>query len=259
MARIRTIKPDFWTDEKVVEVSAFARLLFIGLWNFADDEGRMQCSQKKIKMQIFPADSPDLPRLLAELSGQKMITLYVIDNVDYLQINNFSKHQKVDKRYPSKICPPPESPRIPPQEWNGMEGNGMELECNGRETPMTDRSKLDKGNEKPVDNFGKKHVDKSKIICKHLESFGIEKLEPENARLLKLVEEGADINSFTDACLDVGRGKPLNYLLTKIERQWWKRDAASIMEMCKKHRVKTIGKTETELIKLCETKMENQA
>ena len=30
MARIRTIKPDFWTDEKVVELSAFARLLFIG-------------------------------------------------------------------------------------------------------------------------------------------------------------------------------------------------------------------------------------
>ena len=40
MARIRTVKPDIWTDEKFVELSPLARLLFIGLWNFADDEGR---------------------------------------------------------------------------------------------------------------------------------------------------------------------------------------------------------------------------
>lgn len=30
MARIRTIKPDFWTDEKLVKLSMEARLFFIG-------------------------------------------------------------------------------------------------------------------------------------------------------------------------------------------------------------------------------------
>ena len=39
MARIRTIKPEFWTDEKVVTLPFEARLLFIGMWNFCDDEG----------------------------------------------------------------------------------------------------------------------------------------------------------------------------------------------------------------------------
>ena len=32
MPRIRTIKPEFWTDEKIIELSLPARLLFIGLW-----------------------------------------------------------------------------------------------------------------------------------------------------------------------------------------------------------------------------------
>ena len=53
MARIRTIKPDFWSDEKIVELTPWARLLFIGLWNFSDDDGRMPFSPKKIKMLVF--------------------------------------------------------------------------------------------------------------------------------------------------------------------------------------------------------------
>jgi hypothetical protein len=41
MARIRTIKPEFWTDEKIVECSFEARLMFIGMFNFADDKGNL--------------------------------------------------------------------------------------------------------------------------------------------------------------------------------------------------------------------------
>lgn len=125
MARIRSIKPDFWTDEKAVELSAFARLLFIGLWNFADDEGRMVYSQKKIKMQIFPSDSIDISELFGEIRREKMIDIYVVDNIEYLQVINFAKHQKIDKRTASKLPPnphpSPESPRIPPTEGKGRD------------------------------------------------------------------------------------------------------------------------------------------
>ena len=135
MARIRTIKPDFWTDEKVVELSPFARLLFIGLWNFADDDGRMVYSPKKIKMQIFPADTLEISGLFGEIRGESLIEIYTVDSIEYLQINNFSKHQKIDKRTASKLpefkCDslnPTESPRIPTTEGKGMEG---EVEGNG--------------------------------------------------------------------------------------------------------------------------------
>ena len=129
MARIRTVKPEFWTDEKVVELSAFARLLFIGLWNFCDDDGRMVYSPKRIKMQIFPADNMDISELFGELRRASLISVYQFDSVEYLQVDKFTKHQKIDKRTASKLPAPPtsaESPRITPTDSNGREGNGKE-------------------------------------------------------------------------------------------------------------------------------------
>ena len=130
MACIRTIKPDFWTDETIVELSMAARLLFIGIWNFTDNEGRMGFSVKRLKMLVFPAETNiDLPLLLAELHGGNLIEVYGVDSKLYLQVNNFKKHQKIDPRYAKSKIPPPDptgSRRIPPLEWNGMEWNGMD-------------------------------------------------------------------------------------------------------------------------------------
>jgi hypothetical protein len=114
MARIRSIKPEFWTDEKVVTLSAFARLVFIGLWNFVDDYGRAPCSPARLKMQILPADSADFPQLLAEISGAGLVTIYTIDDKQFLQVNGFEKHQKIDKRVTSKYPAPPISPEPRP-------------------------------------------------------------------------------------------------------------------------------------------------
>lgn len=129
MARIRSIKPDFWTDEKVVELSAFARLLFIGLWNFADDDGRMTYSPTSIKLKILPADDQNISGLLGELRGKSLVTVYAVDGIEYLQINGFSEHQKIDKRTASKFPSPPNSPesrRKTPLEGKGMEGKGKD-------------------------------------------------------------------------------------------------------------------------------------
>lgn len=110
MTRIRTIKPEFWTDEKVVELTAFARLLFIGLWNFCDDEGRMVYSPRRIKMQIFPADALDIEALFSELTSSGLVQVYVATGAQYLQVQGFARHQKIDKRSASRLPPPPSSP-----------------------------------------------------------------------------------------------------------------------------------------------------
>jgi hypothetical protein len=71
MARIRSIKPEFWTSEKVMECSLQARLFFIGLWNFCDDYGRHPTSAKQLKALVFPGDNiaPDTVRgMIDELS-----------------------------------------------------------------------------------------------------------------------------------------------------------------------------------------------
>lgn len=108
MARIRTVKPEFWTDEKVVECSIPSRLLFIGLFNFANDMGCLERSPKRLKMQIFPADALDCEPLIQELITHGLLTEYSVNDVCYLQIKGFLKHQKINRPSASKIPLPPE-------------------------------------------------------------------------------------------------------------------------------------------------------
>src|SRR5690606_30450432 len=99
MARIRTIKPEFWTSEQVMNCSPMARLLFIGLWNFCDDAGNHVASPKTIKANVFPGDditSTDVQRLLDELSSNELIDYYSFENKDFLHITGWH-HQKIDR------------------------------------------------------------------------------------------------------------------------------------------------------------------
>jgi hypothetical protein len=89
MARIRTIKPEFWTNERVMECSVNARLLFIGMWNFADDLGRLALAPKTIKAQIFPSDDIDfntIRGMIDELSRNGLVMIYDVSGKEYLQI-----------------------------------------------------------------------------------------------------------------------------------------------------------------------------
>lgn len=98
--RIRTIKPDFWTDEKIGELSMPARLLFIALWNIADDYGNFANKPKQIKIQTMPYDNIDILGLLTELCDIELITEYTADNRQFYHINNFLKHQKINRPSP---------------------------------------------------------------------------------------------------------------------------------------------------------------
>ncbi|SWD82810.1 primosomal protein I [Klebsiella pneumoniae] len=75
MARIRTIKPEFWTDEDMAEVSEPACLLAIGLLNYADDEGYFNANPKLIKAAVFPIREPSVRKrkLTAVCSHQTRI------------------------------------------------------------------------------------------------------------------------------------------------------------------------------------------
>ena len=93
MARARNIKPSFFTNEDLVELSFETRLLFIGLWTLADRAGRLEDRPKRIKMAVFPADSVDVERGLADLEEAKFIDRYEAEGKLCIQIINFLKHQ----------------------------------------------------------------------------------------------------------------------------------------------------------------------
>lgn len=128
MARIRTIKPEFWTDDKVVQVSFPARLLFIGLWNFADDSGNLENSPVQIKMRILPADSVSVPELLGELIGVGVLREYTVSGKNYLNIPGFTSHQVINKPSKTRLPRPPTTTPLP----DGREGKGREVDSEGK-------------------------------------------------------------------------------------------------------------------------------
>ncbi|MFH2639781.1 DnaT-like ssDNA-binding domain-containing protein [Klebsiella aerogenes] len=83
-------------------------ILFIGLFNFANDMGCLERSPKRLKMQIFPADALDCEPLIQELITHGLLTEYSVNDVCYLQIKGFLKHQKINRPSASKIPLPPE-------------------------------------------------------------------------------------------------------------------------------------------------------
>ena len=94
MARIRSIKPDFFLDPDLAELDHKARLAFIGLWCHADKSGRLEDEPKKLKVLIFPYELIDMDKTLAQLSIKPFVIRYQSNNRKYLQIVNFHKHQK---------------------------------------------------------------------------------------------------------------------------------------------------------------------
>lgn len=144
MARIRSIKPDFWNNEKILECSPITRLMFIGMWNFADDTGRMRFSPKTIKAQIFPLDSvqvSDVAGMIDELSSNGLLQIYFVEDIGYLSIIGWN-HQKIDKPQRSKYPPPPEHSsntiRTVAPDLRGSEGIGSKGNQDGAKAPIVD-------------------------------------------------------------------------------------------------------------------------
>lgn len=138
MARIRTIKPEFWASEQVMDCKPITRLLFIGLWNFVDDFGRAPVAPRTIKAQVMPGDScsgSDIQDMLNELSAVGLIRFYTADEKMFFEITGWSKHQKIDNPSKYKVCPAPSADQsqivaIPSEESQqiGLEGRGKEEE-----------------------------------------------------------------------------------------------------------------------------------
>lgn len=107
MPRIRTIKPQFWTDSAVLACTRDSRLLFLGLLNFADDKGNIEADPIMIKALIFPADDIDVTPLLNELEQERFLIPYSVDEKQYFNIRNFLKHQVINRPSPHTNPLPP--------------------------------------------------------------------------------------------------------------------------------------------------------
>lgn len=115
MARIRTIKPAFWSSPTVATLSRDARLLAIGLMSFADDDGRFPASLHAIQGYVFPNDSippARVKRWVSELQESGFIHLYEVASAKYGCIPTWHRHQVINRYSPSNL-PQPDVDCIP--------------------------------------------------------------------------------------------------------------------------------------------------
>jgi len=128
MARIRSVKPGFWNDEKIGQEPETVMLTFIGLWTFSDDYAVVRANPLWLKNQIFPykdklridAFSGWLNRLV-ELEA---VIPFIYRGESYYCIRTFRKHQKPDRPSKARNCPEVELMLI-------MKGLGYELNEEG--------------------------------------------------------------------------------------------------------------------------------
>lgn len=156
MARIRSIKPEFWTSEQISLCSLSARLAFIALWTFCDDAGRHPASLARFKMEAFPADSMTTDEIavwIGELVNANLVEEYEVKGAKFWQVTGWH-HQKIDQptyRHPAPNGRLPKSPNKrrtfaehsasahpgrggegKGEEWSGVSSHKLRSSLNGK-------------------------------------------------------------------------------------------------------------------------------
>lgn len=210
MARIRTIKPEFWDDQKIASLPIGARLLFIGIWNFSDDFGIVRSNSSWLKARIFPYDESlralEVNGWIDALVNARMLIPLEYEGEGYYKIRTFDAHQIVNRPGKRTIPENVEAKLIKDSlnihgtiteqsslERKGKEGNGKEVEGNGitlslPPIPASADSKINDATDRNAlaQSLGKPQVSDSEIlIWQNLLKLGCDLKDVESARKAK--------------------------------------------------------------------------
>lgn len=111
MARIRTIKPEFFRHEVLFEAEVATklplRLAYAGLWTIADRDGRFRWQPRILKLDALPFDDCNFAAVLDALEAAGFLIKYEVAGEFYGFIPSWEKHQHVNQREsPSKYPSP---------------------------------------------------------------------------------------------------------------------------------------------------------
>lgn len=144
MARIRTVKPEFWDSPGIETIDPVWRLLFIAMWNWADDAGRGKAEARELMGFAFPRDEDmtvgEFRRGLGEVRRVFGVIFYKVDGRSYYSIPSWEKHQKIDKRSGARWPGPEEGQEFNP-ETNSLvsAGTGTNSESSAESPPSVRR------------------------------------------------------------------------------------------------------------------------
>lgn len=107
MARIRTIKPEFFTSDDIVRLTPLSRVFYVSLWCESDREGRLVWSPNALKRRYLPEDKCDIMAVAMPLIEAGLVVLYEDDEVMYAHIPSFKRHQVINNREAESEIPAP--------------------------------------------------------------------------------------------------------------------------------------------------------
>lgn len=124
MSRIRTIKPEWLADERLLEAGSDARVMSLALILLSDDYGRGRASERWLAGQVFAFEDNSHAKVretLAALSGW-FVEVYEVRGQTYFEVLNWDKHQRVDR---------PGKPHVPEPPAKDPESHATDLRTYG--------------------------------------------------------------------------------------------------------------------------------
>jgi uncharacterized phage protein (TIGR02220 family) len=99
MARIRTVKPEFYRHEGLQDLEignpgAYPMLVYQGLWSQCDKNGAFQWRPRQLKLDILPFLPFEMADTLNILERAGYVKRYVVEGKEYGIIPTFTTHQR---------------------------------------------------------------------------------------------------------------------------------------------------------------------
>jgi len=124
------IDPKFWSDSKITNLDYKHRLLFIGIWNFSDDQGIHTNDGRELKAEIFPCDDisiSEIEEMVERLVSIGLIHKFENKGVNLFHVKKWKVYQYIQKPIPSQYSLPHEyDSHTIPLQYSRIEKNRKE-------------------------------------------------------------------------------------------------------------------------------------
>lgn len=217
MARKRMIDPNIWQSEDFSKLSTLGKLVFIGLFSLADDEGRGRSNPVYLKSTLFPYEegirSADIDKTLSEISSNMSVIFYSCDGNSYYSLYNWNTWQKIDR---------PSQSKIPEYDEKTMQLLFDEHSTNNRRVVAPNKKRIE-------DNKNIKEENRNRVVeiynnyCTNLPQ--IQKLTEKRKKAIDNFIKEFSIEQFEKICKIANA----SYFLTGKNDRNWKADFDFIM------------------------------
>jgi hypothetical protein len=139
MARIRTVKPEFFRHENLQALGPLSMLIFEGLWTQCDKAGRFPWKPRMLKLDILPFIDFDMETELKKLAESFFIVKYESQGEFFGVVPTFLEHQRISGKELQEPARFPDPPQGKPRKLRKLpvEKTGTDWEATGKHPGST--------------------------------------------------------------------------------------------------------------------------